>query len=416
MKKSWHPLLQVNQERVWKREQEASEERKKLEELRREREQEREMQELQRLQEEAGGKKRVDKVDWMYATPASNSGPSSTEMEDFLLGKKRVDKLLRADDTPAVSRSDQTSFISLQNANNSRDLAAKVREDPMLAIKQQEQAAYEALLRDPARLRQMKRKAGIDTESVTETKEERRRRKEARRRRHDDAHHRHHRSRTNDGDALRKDDQDVGADRSKDHDQGRTHRKESHHDTSHSYGKISSRERAGRSSRQHGEARSSHNHSPRRSHDDYEDRHRNTARTEDRSPRRTARTEDRSPRRGPSPSNPEVPRRGAGSFRHTADDEQRKREEREAKLREMTQNAASMHEERTSYVSRINSEEAEQERHEAELRQKLIVSRQKGHSDGRGDFILGQQRKAFGDNVDLADRIKRGRGYQSFES
>ena len=48
-KKSWHPLPQVNQERVWKREKEALEERKKLEELRREREQEREMQQLQRL-------------------------------------------------------------------------------------------------------------------------------------------------------------------------------------------------------------------------------------------------------------------------------------------------------------------------------------------------------------------------------
>lgn len=103
MKKSWHPLLKVNQERVWKREKEALEERKKLEELRREREQEREMQELQRLQEAAGGKKRVDKVDWMYATPAAQGGPSANELEDYLLGKKRVDKLLKGDEAEKVS-------------------------------------------------------------------------------------------------------------------------------------------------------------------------------------------------------------------------------------------------------------------------------------------------------------------------
>lgn len=94
MKKSWHPLLHVNQERVWKQEKKAYEERKKLDELRRERDQEREMQELQRLQEEAGGKKRVDKVDWMYAAPSTANGPSASELEDYLLGKKGVDQYL----------------------------------------------------------------------------------------------------------------------------------------------------------------------------------------------------------------------------------------------------------------------------------------------------------------------------------
>ncbi len=199
MKKSWHPLLQVNQERVWKREKEALEERKKLEELRREREQEREMQELQRLQEEAGGKKRVDKVDWMYATPATTGSSSAADMEDYLLGKKRVDKLLQGDENKEVSKASQKSLISLQNANSARDLAAKVREDPMLAIKQQEQEAYEALLRDPARLRQLKMQAGIDVDA--ESKEERRRRKEEKRRRHNE---RERRSRHDDEDRHRR--------------------------------------------------------------------------------------------------------------------------------------------------------------------------------------------------------------------
>jgi hypothetical protein len=103
MKKSWHPLLHTNREKVWKQEKAALEERRKVEELRRERDQEREMQELQRIQEAAGGKKRSEKLEWMYATPATGAGPSANELEDYLLGKKRIDKLLQQDETAKVS-------------------------------------------------------------------------------------------------------------------------------------------------------------------------------------------------------------------------------------------------------------------------------------------------------------------------
>lgn len=47
------------------------------------------------MQEEAGGKKREERVDWMYAAPAEGNGPSAEELEQYLLGKKRVDKLLK---------------------------------------------------------------------------------------------------------------------------------------------------------------------------------------------------------------------------------------------------------------------------------------------------------------------------------
>ncbi|CAD6900326.1 unnamed protein product [Tilletia caries] len=182
MKKSWHPLLKTNQEKVWKQEKKALEERRKLDELRREREQERELQELQRLQEAAGGRKRSEKLDWMYATPSAGQGPSANELEDYLLGKKSVDKLLQQKDTPVASSSntaDQSSFMAVQNANSSRDMASKIRADPLLAIKQQEQAAYQALLKDPARLRQLQEANGVVT---GESKEERRKRREEKRR------------------------------------------------------------------------------------------------------------------------------------------------------------------------------------------------------------------------------------------
>lgn len=80
------------------------------------------------------------------------------------------------------------------------------------------------------------------------------------------------------------------------------------------------------------------------------------------------------------------------------------------KLREMEQNAKSMEEQRSSFVAKVNAEEAEQDRREAELREKLIKARAKGYSDGKGNFILDQQRKTFDDSVDLAERMHRDRG------
>lgn len=78
------------------------EEKKKLDQLRKEKEEERQLQELQRLQEEKTGKKRAEKLEWMYTTPATGSTQNSNDLEDYLLGKKRVDKILTADENAKV--------------------------------------------------------------------------------------------------------------------------------------------------------------------------------------------------------------------------------------------------------------------------------------------------------------------------
>lgn len=42
-------------------------------------------------------RQKSNKLDWMYAGPnASMNGSNDNSMEDFLLGKKSVDELLRA--------------------------------------------------------------------------------------------------------------------------------------------------------------------------------------------------------------------------------------------------------------------------------------------------------------------------------
>ncbi|EMS22129.1 pre-mRNA-splicing factor CWC25 [Rhodotorula toruloides NP11] len=215
MKKSWHTGTFANQERVWKKEREALEERKKLQQLQKELEQERAVQELQRLQEAAGGKKRDERVDWMYAAPAEGNGPNPDELEAYLLGKKRVDKLLKGNEEKLLAQPTEEvpggSFQSLQNANTSRDTASKIREDPMLAIKRQEQLQYEKMMKDPRKRRELReaREALLgggksvrrEGAGEGESKEERRARKEARRaekearsasdrRHHDDDRHR----------------------------------------------------------------------------------------------------------------------------------------------------------------------------------------------------------------------------------
>jgi hypothetical protein len=203
LKKSWHPVLMSNQKRVWEEEQKALEERKKIDQIMKERAEERQIHELQQLQEAAGGKKLQSRVEWMYNGPSSGQAGTTEEMEGYLLGKRRVDGLLKGTDTQKLEKaSNEEAFIALQNANTLRDTAAKIREDPMLAIKKQEQAAYEAMMNDPVKRRLLLKAAGQDESKSSE--------RSHKRRKHHHHHHshrdernglRHHRSRRRDDDS-----------------------------------------------------------------------------------------------------------------------------------------------------------------------------------------------------------------------
>ena len=182
LKKSWHPVLMSNQKKVWEEEQKALQERKKIDQMMKERQEERQIQELQELQEAAGGKKRQSRVDWMYSGPSSGQAGTTEEMEGYLLGKRRVDGLIKGTDNQKLEKaSNEESFMAIQNANTLRDTAAKIREDPMLAIKKQEQAAYEAVMNDPVKRRMLLKAAGQDETQSSERTHKRRKH-----------HHRHH--------------------------------------------------------------------------------------------------------------------------------------------------------------------------------------------------------------------------------
>lgn len=393
MKKSWHPLLHTNQERVWKQEKKAYEERKKLDELKRERDQEREMQELQRLQEEAGGKKRVDKVDWMYATPAAGSGPSASELEDYLLGKKRVDQFLQQkakESNQATTEKSKDAFIAIQNANTANDVAAKIREDPMFAIKQQEQAAYQALLKDPTRLRQMRAAAGLDVED----KEERRKRKEEKRRQKEEKR-------------LRDDERRQGSssrrDRHRDDDERGSRRDDyrERHPSERYY------DEPNRRSDRDDYSRREYSRDDDRRYRDREYDSRPYYRDGDRHDRR------RSPPHGPPPPShrsrsrsppPRQPREERAVRPAAPPSQSNEQSDREAKLARMQANAQSMNAQRSAYLDKVKAEEADELAAEEKARERM----EKRKEAGKGSFLLDQQKKAF--NGDLAERLQRAKG------
>lgn len=391
MKKSWHPLLLKNQERVWLEEKKALEEKKKLDQLRKEKEEERQLQELQRLQEEQTGKKRQEKLEWMYSTPATGSGPSANDLEDYLLGKKRVDKILTGDENDKVGAAHK-NFIATQFANSVRDTAAKVREDPLLAIKQQEQAAYQALMSNPLRLKQLQEKNGIKGKK---DKKEKKKRKEKGKHRSDDRSQSRERARY------------------------RSRSRSPHHRSRDDY----SRSRRSPSPYSRHSRRRSPSYSPggdqrhrrdrslddpprrRRSNDDIRQWPRSDESDEVPSSRRyddrsRPRYDDRKRRRSQSPHwRAPPPKRSRVSPPPTTGQTQ-PTDDRAARLAAMSSNATEMSAERQEHLKKL----LEQEKREMELEREL-----RAKSKGMGGFLNQEQKKVFGGSGDLEERLRRGR-------
>ncbi|EJF66837.1 hypothetical protein DICSQDRAFT_131118 [Dichomitus squalens LYAD-421 SS1] len=418
MKKSWHPLLLKNQERVWLEEKKALEEKKKLDQLRKEKEEERQLQELQRLQEEQTGKKRQDKLDWMYATPATGSGQNQNELEDYLLGKKRVDKILTADENEKIGAAHK-NFIATQFANSARDTAAKVREDPLLAIKQQEQAAYQALMSNPLRLRELQERTGIKPKKEKKDKKEKkhkdrkgknraarspspyddrdRQRSASRdrysRKRSPSPYSRRSRSpaptRSRYEDDRRDDHYSSRRGRSRDRtpDRERDSRRRSAEE-----GKVMTWPRSDESDDNGYVPRRAPSRSPIARPDDYDNRKRR--RTLSRSPRRSDPAPPKRTRTSPPPPRSSTRLNDAS-------------EDRAARLAAMSSNAASLTNERREHLTKL----LEREKEEAEAEE-----RARAKSKGMGGFLSHEQKKVFGGAGGLEDRIKRGRGQMRVEA
>lgn len=301
------------------------------------------------------------------------------------------------------------SFTSIQNANSARDTAAKIREDPLLAIKRQEQAQYEKILKNPRKLKELRaaREAATMTPGARsgrpsereekkrkkdETKEERRIRKEGKKEKKDGGHKR---SRVDD-----------------------------HDDDRHS----SRRPRLSHS-RSPSPPRRSHDHRP--SYDDrrpisYEDRRpRSPQRYDDRPPPphqdRSYRPRSRSPpppprqrSRSPPPprtyDRPSHDRPSAASFSNSqpshrppppqpsAADDAARASASAARLAAMQSSALALTSERNARLGKMEQEDREQ------------LEKEERNREIKGDvaprFLREQEKKVFG-GMDLGERLKR---------
>ena len=410
LKKSFHPTLRRNQAAVYDEEQKALAERKRTQQRINEIKEERAKEELQRQLEEAGGKKRVDRVDWMYQGPTDGQSGTKEETEAYLLGKRRIDNLIKGDDHEKLAKgAGEESFMALQNANSTRDTASKIRDDPLLAIKRQEQAAYEAMMNDPARRRQLLASMGAGQDK----KEDRKRDRDDKHRRH----HRRHRSRDRDDDrhhrSRRRSHSRSRSPRRRDRDSERDHHRRRHRD--HSDERSSRRRRDSSGDRRHNGDRQ-----------DSERRHDERSRRRSPSPnysrRRRSDSEERTNGNGRQTQDSRRPRdqdyhrgrdrrfngdrRDSDRFRNQrngrpkeseADDKSRE-EERERKLAAMQSAANEMDQSRGERLAVLEAEDKAAREADDKARER----------DGERGFVNGLHRQAG--NMDLGARMGRNRG------
>jgi len=173
-KKSWHTGSLKHMEKVWKAEQVATEEQAKIDALKKELAEEQRLYELKRLADEAKGRK-SDRIEWMYTI---KKGPSADE---YLMGKAVKTEDTDKQEIEKSAKQPGALFSGGAGTNNGADAAAKVREDPMLAIELQRAAAMKELLNNPVQMKKIKDQLKKEKRSKKE-KKEKKERKETKRR------------------------------------------------------------------------------------------------------------------------------------------------------------------------------------------------------------------------------------------
>ena len=358
-KKSWHPHLRKNQERVWKEEKSALEERKLIEKLRKEREEERQIEELQKLQEANGGRVATKRVDWMYAGPSGDGAGVTEEREGYLLGKRRIDGLLKGSDSQNLKKGAAVGIdaVGSANVNSARDTQKKVLEDPLLMIQKQKMEMQIKAMKDAQKQKQYEEKRAKEKDRERKHRHRHSHRDRSRSPDHHDDRERRHRK-------HRRDYRDE-------------HRRDDHRRTS------SSRSPRRREERDKPRRRSSSPSPYRKSHrDDY--RERDNYRRRDRSHERR----DSHRRRDPPPPTENRPRQRNPTPPPKPD--------MAARLAEMQAAASSLEEQRNERVRQRDVEDAAEEE-----------NYRNSSKDGGHRFISGIRSKAAS-QMDLGDALARG--------
>ena len=303
------------------------------------------------------------------------------------------------------------NFIAVQNANTSRDIAAKVREDPLLAIKQQEQAAYQALLSNPLRLAKMQKDLGVKpAKDRKREKEERKRLKRERKQR------RERELRSCSPSAMRTDkERSPLPDRYRHSSRSRGLRYSSSRSPSPVLSRRYDDDISRRSRRYSPDSYHGRNHSrspvryskideepyrrPRSRSSDYNDERRDEQPYRQRSPEHGKRSRTSNPRfRSPVHKRVRVDRSPPRPRSSTIADDA---EARNARLAAMASNATTMSADRQQRLAAL----LEKEKAELEADEQA-----RAKSKGMSGFLSQEQKRVFGGVGGLEDRIRRGKG------
>ncbi|XP_076755303.1 uncharacterized protein LOC143426064 [Xylocopa sonorina] len=163
LKKSWHPSTMKNIEKVWKAEQQQSQEKKKIAELKKEIEMEKDREDIKKYAMEQGviEKKDDKKLDWMY------KGPNQLiNREEYLLGRpidKSFEQMVQEEKDIELNQAPRNHIehecippsLRFFSGNEQVDLARKMQEDPLYAIKKKEMETRSQLLKNPVKLKQL---------------------------------------------------------------------------------------------------------------------------------------------------------------------------------------------------------------------------------------------------------------------
>ncbi|CAD1470203.1 unnamed protein product, partial [Heterotrigona itama] len=164
LKKSWHPSTMKNIEKVWKAEQQQSQEKKKIAELKKEIEMEKDREDMKKYAMEQGviEKKDDKKLDWMY------KGPNQLiNREEYLLGRpidKSFEQMVQVEKDNELNQAPRNHVehecippsLRFFSGNEQVDLARKMQEDPLYAIKKKEMETRSQLLKNPVKLKQLR--------------------------------------------------------------------------------------------------------------------------------------------------------------------------------------------------------------------------------------------------------------------
>ncbi|XP_012281019.1 pre-mRNA-splicing factor CWC25 homolog isoform X2 [Orussus abietinus] len=153
-----------NMEKVWKAEQQDHQEKKRIAELKKEIEMEKDREDMTKYAMEQGviEKKDEKKLDWMY------KGPNQmVNREDYLLGRpidKPFEQMAQTEKDAEQNRMPKNHVeyecippsLRFFSGDEQVDLARKLQEDPLYAIKKKEMETRTQLLKNPVKLKQLK--------------------------------------------------------------------------------------------------------------------------------------------------------------------------------------------------------------------------------------------------------------------